>query len=142
MSHTITTITIIVPTKPKPNISPPRGHIGQQGYPCRHDRPDCACRLIKTSQYHESSKCDLCALRLVVAALPCMSVRDGRGEARCRLCASVVAGRLMTTTHESKLLTSAADRRAWRASMGLKVSWGYRRAFDQAGLHSKVTCGP
>jgi hypothetical protein len=39
MSHTISTITIIVPTTPKPNIAPPSGHIGHQGYPCRHDRP-------------------------------------------------------------------------------------------------------
>jgi hypothetical protein len=38
-SHTISTITIIVPTKPKPNIAPPGGHIGHQGYPYRHDRP-------------------------------------------------------------------------------------------------------
>jgi hypothetical protein len=38
-SHTTTTITIIVPTKPKPNIAPPGGHIGHQGYPYRHDRP-------------------------------------------------------------------------------------------------------
>jgi hypothetical protein len=38
-SHTTSTITIIVPTKPKPNIAPPSGHIGHQGYPCRHDRP-------------------------------------------------------------------------------------------------------
>ena len=37
--HTISTITIIVPTKPKPNIAPPSGHIGHQGYPYRHDRP-------------------------------------------------------------------------------------------------------
>jgi hypothetical protein len=39
MSHTTSTITIIVPTKPKPNIAPPRGYIGHQGYPCGHDRP-------------------------------------------------------------------------------------------------------
>jgi hypothetical protein len=39
MSHTTTTITIIVPTIPKPNIAPPRGHIAHQGCPCRHDRP-------------------------------------------------------------------------------------------------------
>ena len=38
-SHTTSTITIIVPNKPKPNIAPPSGHIGHQGYPCRHDRP-------------------------------------------------------------------------------------------------------
>jgi hypothetical protein len=38
MSHTTNTITIIVPTKPKPNIAPPSGHIGHQGYPCRHNR--------------------------------------------------------------------------------------------------------
>ena len=38
-SHTTTTITMIVPTIPKPNIAPPGGHIGHQGYPCRHDRP-------------------------------------------------------------------------------------------------------
>jgi len=39
MSHTISTITIIVPTTPKPNIAPPSGHIGHQGDPWRHDRP-------------------------------------------------------------------------------------------------------
>ena len=38
MSHTIRTITIIVPTIPIPNIAPPRGHIAHQGCPCRHDR--------------------------------------------------------------------------------------------------------
>src|SRR5450631_3987373 len=72
MSHTISTITIIVPTKPKPNISPPSGHLGHQAYPCRHDRPDSGCRLIKTSHHHGSSKwaCDLCALRLNLPALP------------------------------------------------------------------------
>src|ERR1035438_8417257 len=59
MSHTISTITIIVPTKPKPNIAPPSGYIGHQGYPCRHDRSDFGCRLIKTSHYHGSSKWDL-----------------------------------------------------------------------------------
>jgi hypothetical protein len=35
MSHTTSTITMIVPTKPKPNISPPNGYKGHQGYPCR-----------------------------------------------------------------------------------------------------------
>jgi hypothetical protein len=38
MSHTIRTITIIVPTIPIPNIAPPRGHIAHHGCPCRHDR--------------------------------------------------------------------------------------------------------
>jgi len=38
MSHTISTITITVPTKPKPNIAPPSEHIGHQGYPYRHNR--------------------------------------------------------------------------------------------------------
>ncbi len=62
-SHTMSKITIIVPTKPRPNIAPPSGHRAQ-GYPCRHDRPDSTCCLIKTSQ-HGSSKsmqapgCDL-----------------------------------------------------------------------------------
>ena len=39
MSHTTSTITITVPTTPKPNIAPPSGHIGHQGCPCRHGRP-------------------------------------------------------------------------------------------------------
>ena len=39
MSHTISTITITVPSKPKPNIAPPGGHTGHQSYPYRHDRP-------------------------------------------------------------------------------------------------------
>jgi len=59
MSHTISTITIIVPTKPKPNISPPSGHIGHQRYPYSDDRPASGCRLIKTSQCHRSSKWNL-----------------------------------------------------------------------------------
>ena len=58
MSHTTSTITMIVPTKPKPNISPPSGHMGHQGYPCRHDRSDSGCRLIETSHDHGSSKWD------------------------------------------------------------------------------------
>src|ERR1035438_6089143 len=63
MSHTTSTITITVPTKPIPNISPPSRLIGHQGYPYSHDRPDSGCRLIKTGQYHGSSKWDLRSVR-------------------------------------------------------------------------------
>jgi len=76
MSHTITTITIIVPTKPKPNISPPGVHIGHQGHPCRHDRPDSGCRLVKTSQYHRSSKWEMGSVICALSDLLCLHYRQ------------------------------------------------------------------
>lgn len=70
MSHTISTITIIVPTTPKPNVAPPSGHIGHQGYPCRYDRPGFRLSSDQNQTMTRSSKWDLCALRLVVPGLP------------------------------------------------------------------------
>jgi len=75
-SHTISTITIIVPTKPKPNISPPSGYIGHQGYPCRYDRPDSGCRLIKTSHITDHRN-GICAL----SDLLCLHYRQPRSTA-------------------------------------------------------------
>jgi hypothetical protein len=51
MSHTIRTITIIVPTKPIPNISPPGERSGHQVNPYGKDRDDSGRRLIKTAQW-------------------------------------------------------------------------------------------
>ena len=76
ISHTITTITMIVPTKPKPNISPPSGHMGYQGYPCSDDRPDSGCRLIKTSHITDHRN-GICAL----SDLLCLHYRQPRSTA-------------------------------------------------------------
>jgi hypothetical protein len=85
-SHTISTITIIVPTKPKPNIAPPDGHIGHQGYPCRHDRP--GFRLSSEQNqtdhrngiYARSVECIVVLIRFVAAhvCLPGHSAFQGR----------------------------------------------------------------
>jgi hypothetical protein len=44
-SHTITRITIIVPTTPRPNIVPPVEHVGHRSHPYRHDGPGSGFRL-------------------------------------------------------------------------------------------------